>query len=105
MNLRTLKKHCKRAVAVLIEKHGYEASNFTPADGAEAFYAPPKMERRFVRNGFLCPGVLKGTPVIWRRVSAEYDEWDCSLPSELLADIEHWGRLTDEDYRAMAHAA
>lgn len=46
MNLRTLKKHCQRAKAILIAEHGYGETDFKPADGSETFYAPPTLEKR-----------------------------------------------------------
>lgn len=90
MNLRILKKLCKRAVPILVGQYGYRLESFTVADGSEAIDAPVGMERRFVRHGFIDPGLLKGTPVIWQRVSYEYDEWDCFLPSEILSEHEFW---------------
>lgn len=104
MNLRTLKKKCQRAVKELVEKHGYKESDFTPADGSEAIYAPHGMERRFtewrlrgrvISTDFLQPGLLKGTLLYWYRCSYEYDEWDCKLPTDMLEDInfdEAWAR-------------
>ncbi len=88
MNRRTLKKHCIGAKAVLIARHGYSEAAFSAARGDESIYAPSAMERRHVSNGFLDPGPLKGTPVLWERVSVEYDEWDCFLATERLEQIE-----------------
>lgn len=90
MNRRTLKKLCKRAVPILIAKHRYKPEDFTPADGDESIYAPPGMEKQFVRHGFIELGPLKGTPLLWVKTSYEYDEWDATLPSEMLRDIEFW---------------
>lgn len=90
MNRRTLKKKCRRAMAILIEQHGYGADSFKPADREEAVYAPAAMERRFVRHGFLNPGPLKGTPLLWTKDSYEYDEWSANLPCEVLNEIEFW---------------
>ncbi|MDN5006425.1 hypothetical protein ACFQZO_37060 [Bradyrhizobium sp. GCM10027634] len=90
MNLRILKKQCKQAMVVLIAEHGYKPCQFVAADGDESVYAPVGMEARHDRNGFLQPGPLPGTPLIYRRVSVEYDEWDSFLPSEELRDIIHW---------------
>ncbi len=102
MNRRTLKKKCSRAMSVLIAKHGYHAERFHAADGDETIDAPCRMEKRFVRHGFISPGVLKGTMLLWERTSYEYDEWDCTLPTEVLAEIEHWDSLTDADFRQLA---
>jgi hypothetical protein len=105
MNRRTLKKHCKRAMRILIEKHGYRAKDFQPADGGEALYAPPGMERRFVthyemtKTRFLKHGPLKGTPLLW--TEDYWGEGDCALPSEVLREIEFWGSQTVEDLKAM----
>lgn len=90
MNLRTLKKLCKRAIPELIAKHRYRPEDFLPADGSESVYAPPGMEKRFVRNGFLDNGPLKGTPLLWVKTSYEYDEWDAILPCEMLREIKFW---------------
>lgn len=90
MNRRTLKKACKRAVPILIAQHRYKPEDFTPAEGDESIYAPPGMEKRFVRHGFIELGPLKGTPLLWVKTSYEYDEWDSTLPSEMLREIEFW---------------
>lgn len=90
MNLRIIKKQCKQAMAILIAEHGYRPSDFLPADGEEAVYAPCGMEKRYERHGFLEPGPLPGTPILWKKASYEYDEWDAYLPSEELRDIIHW---------------
>lgn len=103
MNRRTLKKHCQRAVPILIAQHGYAAASFHPSDGQEAMDAPLAMERQFVRNGFLEPGPLKGTPLLWERTSYECEEWESRLPSEVLSDLEFWASLSDEDYRRLAY--
>ena len=95
MNRRTLKKHCKRAVSALIAEHGFRADQFKPSDGEEAVSTPFGMERQFDRNGFLDPGPLKGTPLLWQRTSYEYDEWDAYLPSQVLNDLKFWA---DFDY-------
>lgn len=87
MNRRTLKKHCKRAVPILIAEYGYHETDFMPADGSETIDAPTRMERQYVERGFLKPGALRGTMIIWQRTSYEYDEWDCKLASELLDEI------------------
>lgn len=97
MDLRALKKRCKEAVDVLVRDHGYKREAFTPADGSEAFSAPHDLERRYVWNGWIEPGVLKGTPVHWARCSYEYDEWDCRLPTDILDEIEHWANMTKEE--------
>ena len=102
MNLRTLKKHCQRAVVILIAEHGYKPSDFARSDGEEAISAPTRMERRFVRNGFLEPGPLKGTWLLWQKTSYEYDEWDADLPSVMLDEIIFWSKWqpTAEDLAA-----
>lgn len=106
MNRRTLKKHCIRAKAFLIAKHDYREEAFSPANGEESVYAPTRMERRFVRHGFLDPGPLKGTPLLWERTSYECDDWDCSLPSEILAHIQSWENFDYAEYeRASVEAA
>lgn len=102
MDLRALKKRCKEAVEVLVRDHGYSRDAFSLADGSEAFDAPHGLEKRFTWEGWIEPGVLKGTPVYWHRCSYEYDEWDCKLPSEMLDEINHWASMTDEDMRKMA---
>ena len=107
MNRRILKKHCKRAMTTLIEKHGYSTKTFIPAQGEESIDAPAGMKGRGVLTyldgsaGWLNPGPLKGTPLIWRQVSYEYDEWDCFLPSLELAEIEFWAGMTDEEAAAL----
>lgn len=102
MNRRTLKKHCQRAMVTLIRDHRYKAADFSRARGDETLDAPAGMERRFVeRSGMLKPGPLKGTPLLWEKASYEYDEWDCRLPSQVLADIEYWENLSDADIQAM----
>ena len=104
MNRRTLKKKCWRAAKVLIEKHGYQPSDFKPSYGQETIDAPSKMERRFVDGNWLNPGPLKGTPLLWEKVSYEYDEWEAKLPVDVLADIEHWANLSDADIKTMLDA-
>lgn len=101
MDRRALKKRCKEAVEVLVRDHGYDRSGFVPADGSETIDAPADLEDRFVRHGFIEPGVLKGTLVHWARCSYEYDEWDCALPSEILNEITCWETVTDADIAAM----
>jgi hypothetical protein len=99
MNRRTLKKHCWRAAAILIAEHGYHADAFQTADGTETVDAPPSMERRAVEHGFLSPGPLKGTPLMW-----ELDhngEVDAKLPSEVLAEIRYWSSLSADDIAEM----
>ncbi len=107
MNRRTLKKKCRRAMEALIARHGYARDSFVASDGGESIYAPPGMERRFDRNGFLDPGPLKGTMLLWQKTSYEYDEWDAALPSEVLREVEFWEvyQPTDEDLRAWDAAA
>lgn len=104
MDLRALKKKCKAAVDALVRDHGYRRDAFSPADGSETFDAPSGLEPRFVSNGWIEPGVLKGTLVYWYRCSYEYDEWNCKLPCEMLAEIEHWASMTDDDMRLMLAA-
>lgn len=103
MNRRILKKHCKQAMEILIREHGYRADQFAPSDGQESVDAPTNMEkrrrrRRFDVPGFLNPGPLKGTPLLWQRTSHEYDEWDAKLPTEVLAEIEMWASIAPEDF-------
>lgn len=100
MNLRTLKKHCKRAVPILIRDHGYKTSDFTPAEGDETVDTPHGMEKRHEWRGFLRPGPLKGTPLLWCRVSHEYDEWEARLPSEWLKEIEFWADFKPSENEA-----
>lgn len=94
MNRRTLKKHCKRAVPILIERYGYKPDAFNPADGSETVDAPTSMERRNVRHGFLEPGPLPGTPVCW--LIDYFGEGDCYLPSEMLKDREFEENCPDD---------
>lgn len=105
MNLRTLKKHCIRAKAVLIAEHGYREDAFSPASGEETIDPPFGMERRFVRYGFLYPGPLKGTPLLWTRTSYECDDWDCSLPTELLAQIKASENFDVAEYERLSAEA
>lgn len=106
MNRRILKKLCKRAMAVLIAEHGFTADAFSPSDGQETVGAPKGMDRRHVckGTGSLHPGPLKGTPICWQRTSIEYDEWDCELPTAILADIIFWNNF-DYDAWEKAHGA
>lgn len=92
MNLRALKKREKRAMKELIRRGDYTASDFTPADGGESIYAPDALHKRHQRHGFVHPGPMPGTPLVWHCCSYEYDEWDASLPSVVLAEI----RLAEE---------
>lgn len=100
MNLRTLKKRCKRAVPVLIERHHFNPNAFEPSDGTEAIYSPPGMERRFCEHGFLKQGPLKGTMLLWEQ--NYWGEGDYKLPSEVLREIEFWSSRSDEDMRRLA---
>ena len=102
MDLRELKKRCKKAVEILVRDHGYQRDQFTTADGSETFYAPSNLDEKHVRNGFIDPGVHKGTLVHWYRCSYEYDEWNCELPSEILSEIEFWAKLTPAELAEMA---
>ncbi len=86
MNRRTLKKLCRRAMAELIRDHGCSADQFLRAHGDETVDAPCTMERRFSEHGFMTP--LRGTPLLWRQVSIEYDEWDCFLPIDELSKVK-----------------
>lgn len=90
MNRRTLEKHCARAMQTLIAEHGYRADQFSPSDGEESIDAPSGMERRFVWRGWLRPGPLRGTMLLWRKTSYETDEWEPILPTQMLADIQLW---------------
>jgi hypothetical protein len=106
MNRRILKKRCKRAMEILIREHGYKPKDFAPSNGHESVYAPGGMEKQRTRRrwdveGFLNPGPLKGTPLLWERTSYEYDEWDAKLPTEVLAKIEMWASITPEDLAAL----
>lgn len=101
MDLAELKAECERAVKVLVAEHGYSLDKFTPADGEESLYAPVDLDEKFVRHGFIEPGVLVGTPVYWARCSYEYDEWDCDLASEILREIEHWAAMMEDDIKQM----
>jgi hypothetical protein len=88
MNRRTLKKHCWRAVAVMIAEYGYSLHDFMSSDGSESVDAPIGMERRFVENGFLRPGPLAGTP-LWFELTY-LGGMNVKLPSEMLKEIELW---------------
>jgi hypothetical protein len=90
VNRRILKKLCKQAVPVLVDRYGFAADAFHPAAGDEAIDAPRGIEPRHQSHGFLHPGPLRGTPLLWERTSWEYEEWDCRLPSEVLADCRFW---------------
>ncbi|BCW88034.1 hypothetical protein sos41_11720 [Alphaproteobacteria bacterium SO-S41] len=90
MNLRTLKKHCRRAVAILIAEHGYRPDDFLPAAGEETLDAPIGMEARFVRNGFLSPGPLAGTPLAWARGWYGSEGEEPVLPIDVLSEIILW---------------
>lgn len=87
MNRRILKKRCKRAVEVLIAEHGYRRADFHPSGGEESIDAPPGMEARFVRRGWMEPGALKGTPLYYAPGDREAD---AVLPSSILADLILW---------------
>lgn len=104
MNRRTLKKKCQRAMAILVAKYGYSPDQFSPSDGHDAIDAPSRMERRFVDGNWLNPGPLKGTPLFWRKVSCEYDEWDAKLPTDELSDLEHWSNFTEAEAMRMLAA-
>lgn len=93
MNRRVLKKRCKRAMEVLIANHGYRPDQFQRSDGQESIYTPAGMDKQFDERGFLEPGPLKGTPLLWEQVSYEYDEWDAKLPTEVLSDIIFWSNF------------
>lgn len=86
MNLRILKKQCKRAVEVLIAEHGFRPDQFKPADGDETVDASGSMPARFLRHDSLHPGPLPGTPLYWEK-SYWDDDADAKLPSEVLRDI------------------
>lgn len=94
MNRRIYKKLCKRAMATLIEKHGYDARSFSAVKRGEEFTwdAPENMDARSRSWGprsssnFFAP--LKGTPIRWERVSYEYNDWEPKSPVELLDHIE-----------------
>ena len=101
MNRRTLKKRCKRAMAVLIKEYAYRPDQFAPACGDEAIDAPAGMERRHVWSDWLEPGPLKGTPLYYYRTSWECDEWGCQLPTDVLSELEHWSNFTEADARRM----
>jgi len=101
VDLKELKKQCRAAVKILVRDHGYTLDQFTPADGDEAIYAPSNLDAKYQRHGFIEPGVHKGTPLYWYRSSYEYDEWDCTLPSVILAEIEFWAKLTPEQLSEM----
>ncbi len=93
MNLRILKKQCKRAREVLIQYHGVKPDCFSSANGSESIDTPHGMEKRFDRRGWLEPGLLRGTPVYWSEPSYYEGESDCQLPTSLLAEIimwQHW---------------
>lgn len=110
MNRRILKKQCKRAMRILIERHGYRRDDFVAAEGDESIDAPTNMERRFVKtylpggNSWLHPGPLKGTPLLYEQTSYEYDEWDARLPTHILNEIEFWAGMSDEAWRPMAES-
>lgn len=96
MNRRIYKKLCKRAMATLIEKHGYKAKDFDTVKFREevSWDAPLNMEWSSEpwysghSAGFFSP--LKGTPGHWAKVSYEENEWDFKSPIEILDQIEIW---------------
>lgn len=97
MNRRILKKRCKHAMQVLIREHGYRLDQFAPSNGEETIDLPhgfDKRDRAAYRTefgGWLEPGPLKGTPLLWEHHHTEdADEWDCKLPSEVLQDLIGW---------------
>lgn len=105
MNLRTLKKRCQRAKAVLIAEHQYHEKDFGLAEGDEAICAPAGLEDHFVERygggSAWVRRLLPGTPLLWRRTSYECDEWDSELPSETLLDIiaaqnTNWAKMARE---------
>lgn len=57
------------------------------ATGEESIDAPPGMEARFVRRGWLEPGALKGTPLYCDRSDREADP---KLPNEMLVGLIYW---------------
>lgn len=105
MNRRTLKKLCKRATATLVNQYAYRPDQFAPSDGQEAVDAPAGMERRSVWKGWLHPGPLKGTPLYYYRTSWECEEWGCKLPTDVLAELEHWSNFTEAEARKMLSAS
>jgi hypothetical protein len=106
MNRRTLKKHCDRARRVLIAEHGYKPADFERAKGEESVDAPPAMERRFVTGfGFLDPGPLKGTWLLWEKCDYYSNDWDCKLPLEHLREIELWAGMSDADFAKLCEEA
>lgn len=105
IDLSTLKDRCESAMRELIAKHGYGLHDFGRAHGDEAIDAPADLDARFSQNGFIEPGPLKGTALLFRRTSYEYDEWDYELPSGCLAEIELWSSMSDDDMRRLAGEA
>ncbi|MBN8960559.1 MAG: hypothetical protein J0H71_05460 [Rhizobiales bacterium] len=101
MNRRTLKKHCRRAMAILIDQYGYNEKDFQPSNGEETIDAPLRMERRFVRDGWLEPGLLKGTPLHWPIYDHPYDDGGPKLPSDILAELRMWENTSDDEIREM----
>lgn len=92
MNLRQLKKASKRAALKLAAEFPGQY-DISPSDGGETLDRPHRVIRsRSESPGFITP--MRGTPLVWRRASYEYDEWDCIAASSVYRD-----RLADErDY-------
>ncbi|MGQ9367728.1 hypothetical protein [Azospirillum sp. ST 5-10] len=95
MNLRILKKLSKRAVKILCERHGYKLGDFTTANGDETTDVPargwPRHQRERVAGRSLpFVSLLKGTPLVYRRVSYEHDEWDFRTAFEELRELDFW---------------
>ncbi len=105
MNRRILKKKCKQAMALLIAKHGFKLSDFKMAEGNESIDAPRGMKGRGVRpciveghdiGGWLEPGPLKGTPLLWQG-GGESNEWDVVLPIYMAEQCEFFANATPEE--------
>lgn len=100
MNRRQWKKACKRAAERLAREFPGEFV-ITMAEGDECVDAPAGYEPPFgaSRADRRYPDIPRGTPVIWERVSYEYDEWECRTALEI---YEQRRAVEDTDWEALA---
>lgn len=71
---------------VLIAEHGYKASDFGPSERGEKL------------DGV---SFLRGTMLLWERVSYEYNDWDSKpaatvLKNIIASDCTNWRKMADE---------
>jgi hypothetical protein len=86
MNLGGLRRRERQAMHELISRGILKRDEFAMADGdgSETVSAPSDLHKRYARHGYVS-NLLRRTPVVWQKVSYEYDEYDAYLPSEILA--------------------